>query len=416
MPEAVPTKTRFRAAGSALLALAWLVGPGARPVGAAGPSDEDCLACHEDPELERSDGRALNMARELFAESVHGQIGAACTDCHADLATAQDFPHAERLARVECGACHAEAAQAYAEGAHAAARRAGEGLAASCVDCHGTHGIFPKSDPRSSVSHFKLQQTCARCHGNPETIARAGIEIGNVSALFEDSIHGRAVQAKGLAVAPTCSDCHSHHAIRRARDEASPVFRKNVPATCGTCHEGILAPYEQSIHGMAARKGNPRAAVCSDCHSAHGIQATGPDWRVEVIRECGTCHEQSFQSYRDGFHGQVTALGFTRVATCADCHGSHDIAPTGHPRSAVHGERKLETCGRCHEGANARFVQYDPHAEPDNPERSRILYFTNSFMKLLLAGVFSFFGLHTALWLPRSWQERRKAASRRASH
>jgi hypothetical protein len=37
-------------------------------------------------------------------------------------------------------------------------------------------------------------------------------------------------------------------------------------------------------------------------------------------------------------------------------------------------------------------------------------------MKLLLAGVFSFFGLHTALWLPRSWQERRRAAARRETH
>jgi len=412
MLEAVPGQLRLHAAGGALLAVVLLAGPGAGPAAADGPANEDCLACHEDPELARSDGRPLKMAPELFAESIHGQIGAACTDCHADLANVTDFPHAERLARVECGSCHTEAAEAYAAGVHAAARRAGDGLAATCADCHGTHDIFPKSDPRSSISHFNLQKTCARCHGNPETIQKAGIAIGNVPELFKDSIHGQAVQAKGLTVAPTCNDCHSHHAIRRARDEASPVFRKNIPATCGKCHGGIVVPYQASVHGQAVQQGNPRAAVCSDCHSAHGIKATGPDWRVGVILECGTCHKQSIQSYRDGFHGQVTALGFTRVATCEDCHGAHDIAPIADPRSMVHPDRKVATCGKCHEQASASFVQYDPHAEPENRERSAILYYTSTFMKLLLGGVFAFFGLHTALWLPRSWQERRRASAR----
>jgi hypothetical protein len=417
MLEAVAGTSRLQRHARALLAVAALVAPGGWSTAVAqGPSNEDCLVCHEDPELARADGTPLRMALDLFAESPHGQIGVACTDCHADLAQASDFPHAEKLAPVSCAACHEEAGTAYAAGAHAVARRAGDGLAATCSDCHGGHAIFPKSDPRSSVSHFNLQKTCARCHGNPETIEKAHIAIGNVPALFEDSIHGQAVQSKGLSVAPTCNDCHSHHLIRRARDEASPVFRGNIPSTCGKCHAGIVAPYEQSVHGRAVRQGNPRAAVCTDCHSAHGIKATGPDWRVAVIRECGTCHKQSIQSYRDGFHGQVTALGFTLVATCEDCHGAHDIAPIADARSAVSQERRVATCGKCHDSANARFVQYDPHAEPENPERSAILYYTNTFMKLLLGGVFVFFGLHTALWLPRSWQERRKARAQHGTH
>jgi hypothetical protein len=30
------------------------------------------------------------------------------------------------------------------------------------------------------------------------------------------------------------------------------------------------------------------------------------------------------------------------------------------------------------------------------------------FMKVLLAGVFAFFGIHTALWFPRELRERRR--------
>jgi hypothetical protein len=42
------------------------------------------------------------------------------------------------------------------------------------------------------------------------------------------------------------------------------------------------------------------------------------------------------------------------------------------------------------------------------------VYFTAGFMKLLLAGVFAFFGLHTALWFPRELRalRQRRAAAR----
>ena len=55
--------------------------------------------------------------------SVHGQAGLACVDCHADLATATDFPHAEKLAPVHCATCHEAAAADYATSVHAEARR-----------------------------------------------------------------------------------------------------------------------------------------------------------------------------------------------------------------------------------------------------------------------------------------------------
>jgi nitrate/TMAO reductase-like tetraheme cytochrome c subunit len=387
----------------------------AKPKAPPAPSNDDCLTCHGDPETKRADGRPLNFAKTAFDESIHGQAGLSCVDCHADLAQVTDFPHAESLAKVRCASCHDDEGRKYAEGIHAKARRESrDSPAATCSDCHGTHDILPASNPKSRTHHLNLAATCSRCHGNAETIARGHIGIGNVAALFKDSIHGRALEKLGLNVAPNCGTCHGHHDIRRASDPQSPVNRENIPATCGACHEGIKEKYEASIHWAEHKRGNPRAAVCIDCHSAHDIkQVDVPAWRLDVIKECGTCHEQSLRTYRDGFHGKATNLGFTRVATCSDCHGPHEILAANDPRSPVAPQNRARTCGKCHTGASASFALYDPHADPEKKARGAILYYTSMFMKLLLAGVFAFFGLHTALWFPRSLRARQKL---RAEH
>ena len=147
------------------------------------------------------------------------------------------------------------------------------------------------------------------------------------------------------------------------------------------------------------KAGNALAPVCADCHTAHDIGSVDTDqWKLAIVRECGTCHEQSFRTYRDTFHGKITALGFTRVAKCADCHGSHGILPASNPASMISPQRRLATCQQCHPAANANFALYDPHADPHDHDRNPMLYYTSVFMKLLLGGVFLFFGIaHAAL-------------------
>jgi hypothetical protein len=269
------------------------------------------------------------------------------------------------------------------------------------------HDILPAKDSASRTYHFNLPRTCGACHGDPERIRSRAVPGGDIVARFHDSIHGRALAESGLKVAPQCGTCHGSHEIRANDDPQSRVHRANVAATCGSCHEGIRTRYDGSVHAARVQAGNRKAAVCSDCHSAHGIQVNAPAWKLEVIGECGTCHEESLRTYRDGFHGQATALGFTRVAACSDCHTSHEILPRSDPRSSVSPTRLVNTCGRCHPGANANFVRYDPHADAHDKERSPAVYYTASFMKLLLAGVFAFFGVHTALWFTRELRERR---------
>jgi hypothetical protein len=71
----------------------------------------------------------------------------------------------------------------------------------------------------------------------------------------------------------------------------------------------------------------------------------------------------------------------------------------------------VATCGRCHAGANASFVQYQPHANAYNRKLNPALYFVRLFMNLLLAGTLTFFVIHTILWLIRSRYDQIKKKS-----
>ena len=370
------------------------------------PTSDDCLVCHGEPDAKRANGASIAVSAKDAAASVHGQAGFSCVDCHADLAAAE-LPHAEKLAPVVCATCHDEAVAKYQASVHAEARRAANTAAATCTDCHGTHDIRSSKDPDAPTYHLNLPRTCGRCHGNPEIIRAGKIAIGNVYAQFQDSIHGRALSRAGLLVAPNCGDCHGAHDIRRRTDPDSRVFRTAVPDTCGRCHQGLQRLYQEGIHGTALKAGNPLVPECATCHSAHQIQRVESDsWKLQVIRECGTCHVESIRTYRDTFHGQVTSLGFVRVAKCADCHGAHDILPRSNPRSRVSPSRLVGTCQRCHPAATASFARYDPHADRHNRQRNPFLFLAARFMDTLLVGVFAFFSLHTALWFSRTAKPR----------
>lgn len=429
------------------------------------PRSEDCLACHADQGLQRGAPRPGRPA-SVFVDaapleaSAHARLE--CVQCHAG-ATA---PHEERLPAVQCGGCHDKARATLRGGAHGGRPAQARAPAPTCAGCHGTHAVRPVSamgpeacerchrrevmvyresvhgrstrepgseaatcrschgpahallaakDRHAPTYHLNLPRTCAECHANEQLARRHGIPIGDVYKLYMDSIHGRALTRSGLLVAANCGDCHGTHEIRAKAEPASRVFRASVPKTCGTCHAGVLAAFQESAHGRAAAKGDPKAPVCTDCHSAHQIRRVeGAPWQLEVIRECGTCHQQSLETFRDTFHGKVATLGGTRAAKCADCHGAHDIQPAVDPRSTVSPGNLAGTCGRCHAGATAAFAQFRPHADPHDRARFPELYYPYTLMTGLLVGTFGFFGVHTLLWLPRSLVERLRRRRERA--
>ncbi|OPY69089.1 MAG: cytochrome c-type protein NapC [Syntrophorhabdaceae bacterium PtaU1.Bin034] len=360
-----------------------------------------CSSCHEDAFKQYR--TSIHFGDKKKAASV------SCDACHGH----HDVQRAKTLTSSACGKCHETAYGDYKSGIHAHRSKGGAEVA-SCMSCHGGHEVFGKSDPRSSVYALNLPRTCSRCHADPELIKKYKIPAENVYNLYMDSIHGRAIARSGLLVSADCSSCHGAHAIKPRKDPTSKIYPTNISATCGTCHAGVEKTFERSIHGQKLKGGDTTAPSCASCHPPHQIQPiTAPAWELDAIKECGSCHLALLETYRHTFHGKVTNLGFTRVAKCADCHGSHDILPQSDPRSRISKQNLLGTCRSCHPKASKNFADFIVHVDYTDKSENPFLYYIWLFMTILLIGVFGFFGIHTILWLPRSWIERIKARKRR---
>lgn len=392
---------------SLTLALISLFGLAVLPaaVTAAPLTTRDCLICHNVTPTAAKKGKPvpLFVNAKLFHSSVHAALG--CTSCHSDV---KAFPHIPAPRKVDCGMCHSEQASAFAKSVHASAAAGEERLKyPACLTCHGNpHGIVPVKDPASPVYPLNLPRTCGRCHGSPALAKRYGLT--NVYQLYIDSIHGFALTKDGLLVAATCASCHGAHHILSNRNPHSRTYRNNIPATCGRCHAGIEAKYYAGVHGRALKAGNPDAPVCINCHTVHRITRVRlAAFQVRTVATCGRCHKEHLLSYRDTFHGQVTELGFVATARCWSCHGNHLILPASNPKSTIAPRNLIHTCSKCHTDVSASFVTYEPHPNPRDEKLNPTLYYSARFMNLLLLFVFAFFGLHTLLWLVRSWFARR---------
>ncbi len=361
----------------------------------------DCLACHGDKSMQDASGHSVAVDGATFKASIHGSLQ--CSDCHADI---KEYPHPEHMAPVQCSKCHTDQSTQVSESVHTRAS------SHPCTSCHGDpHTIFPKSDARSTVYPLNVPETCGSCHGNANMARQHGLP--NVYPSYMDSIHGFALSKGGLLVAANCQSCHGSHHILSRKNPQSPTYKSNIPKTCGSCHAKIDMDFENGIHGKALAAGKSNAPVCTDCHTAHAIQQpTQSEFRMQSTPICGSCHKDKFTGYRDTFHSQLGLLGgYVETARCWDCHGAHDVLPASDPNSPIAPANLVQTCGRCHAGANASFVQYQPHADSRNRKMNPALYYVRLFMNTLLISVLTFFVIHTILWLFRSRYEQIRSRS-----
>jgi len=374
----------------------------------------DCLDCHSAAlyKPQQPGEKPPPFVDTVMAvENVHAKNGVACKHCHVE---AEKIPHPPKMAAAACAPCHKQATQLYRSSIHGAARAQQITEAASCVDCHGAHDMFERTDPRSRTYSKNVETTCLRCHTNEEMAERFSFTRHNIGETYEESAHGRMIAA-GHQEAATCNNCHGSHDVLASRDPQSRVNRSNIPKTCGACHWVILDLYKRSIHGQNFAKGSPDAPVCNSCHQDHRVLKTQTDqFKLVVVSNCGNCHQELLRSYRLSYHGKITQLGGIITARCSDCHGSHEILPGNDPRSMVAEGNIVATCRLCHPGANANFAKYHPHADYLNRQQYPVVFYAWLFMILLLVGTLSFFTLHTLLWFIRSTADRWMRANHHA--
>ena len=206
---------------------------------------------------------------------------------------------------------------------------------------------------------------CATCHQEH-------------SHSYGASVHGVAL-ATGDAGAPTCRDCHRHHDVMPRSSPESPLNPLNLGKTCGGCHEQEARDVQESVHGVALAQGKRDAPTCTDCHSEHKIEQLRGASPIKISEQvCSQCHASArinakyrlpadrVKTFLGSYHGLAAQLGSTRAANCASCHGVHLILPSSDPRSSIHPDHLVATCGKCHPGATVNFAASKVHLDLDH--------------------------------------------------
>ncbi len=190
-----------------------------------------CGDCHGKEGLLTDQIVKLPQSFQQYSNSVHGKgvadgqpVGASCSDCHSvhDLKGAQNPESRINPLNVAatCGRCHPAAKLEYDQSIHGRALQAGVTDSPTCVDCHGAHLILSADDPNAPICGARqAQDTCGKCHDDPQIISKYGLQDGVVGSYME-SYHGWASRT-GCEVTASCVDCHTAHMILPAADSSS---------------------------------------------------------------------------------------------------------------------------------------------------------------------------------------------------
>jgi formate dehydrogenase gamma subunit len=270
----------------------------------AGLKNSDCLECHSDKTLTKknSAGKEISLFVDVARLSASAHKTNSCVSCHSDIT--EKHPDDNAAAKpVNCATCHERQTESYGASVHGVALKNGRADAATCQDCHDSHDIIAATSPLSPLHISRQAQTCGACHDQ---------EASDWAA----SVHGKALAA-GVRDAPTCTDCHSEHKI-------------------------------ESLTGNSEKIS---AEVCSRCHASERLN-TKYNLPADRVR-----------TFFDSYHGLASQYGSTLAANCDSCHGYHKILPSSDPNSTINKAHLVETCGKCHPGANEKFALGKIHVD-----------------------------------------------------
>ncbi len=324
----------------------------ATPVPNLSIGDETCLSCHGQPgqTYPLGDGSELDLYVDPLehASSIHGSLGYACVQCHADVG---EYPHPP----------------------------------------------FQAANQREAT--IQLNAVCQRCHFSQYELA-------------QDSVHSRALAAgnRAAAVCSDCHSAHAvQDWVDEQTGETLPAMRIVIPQTCAKCHNAIYQNYLTSVHGSAlTQENNPDVPTCIDCHGVHNIEdPTTAAFRLASPQLCAKCHTDPkrmakygistnvLNTYVADFHGTTVTIfekqspdAETNKPVCFDCHGVHDISRADDPRKGLQVKANLlATCQKCHPDAAENFpTAWLSHYIP-SPDKYPVVYYVDLFYKLFIPTV-----------------------------
>lgn len=175
----------------------------------------------------------------------------------------------------------------------------------------------------SSPSALAATTSCLACHGSSDWFDEEHLSMVapflGAHGLDEETEAPTDVHA---AVGISCHDCHGGN--------PDPELAEDLDAAMDPAWQPN--PY---VEDLSARQ---IPDLCGRCHSDLGyMRRFDPSARVDQLAE-----------YRTSNHGRRLLEGRDDVATCASCHGFHDVRAIADPASRMHPKRVAETCGSCH--------------------------------------------------------------------
>lgn len=222
--------------------------------------------------------RCHSSQYELTQDSVHAvalangnRQAAICTDCHTAHQVRQltdpDTGKLTQEARVwipqTCAKCHSAIYEKYLTTVHGSAL-VGEGNpdVPTCIDCHGVHNI---ENPTTANFRLKSPQICAKCHTDPQLMAKYGLSTEVLDTYVAD-FHGTTVtlfekqSPDADTNKPVCYDCHGIHDIKRVDDPQFGLhISENLLTRCQRCHPDATANFPTAwlSHYIPSREINP---------------------------------------------------------------------------------------------------------------------------------------------------------------
>lgn len=411
---------------SAMALATWISVSAAAGVQAA-PSTPACLECHgvegRRPAGTAPDGVSLFLGD--WERSVH--TGLECADCHAGIAS---LPHDTPTPAARCDACHEAESTAYASSTHGLRAAEGDAQAPRCAMCHDPHAVLSSTDPQSPLHRSRVAQVCTNCHADNGRVSPAPTAVPHPATSYLRGAHARAVGQGNLAAA-TCGDCHDSHAVLRAQDPSSPIFRRNIPHTCGACHAVEFEAFAASVHGQAVERGSSGSPVCNTCHGEHAVVRLGEVGATAVVASetCESCHSNpalvrrfdlpasAVTSYEDSYHGRAARGGLAQAAGCTSCHGVHRILAQSDSASSIHPANLVQTCRACHPAATESFATSYAHTpRRDATVEGRGVNIVRGVYVWLIAVVIGGMLLHNAVVAAHDIRARWRRHRLRATH
>jgi|GEM_PF-637648 len=146
----------------------------------------------------------------------------------------------------------------------------------------------------------------------------------------------------------TCLSCHlgsSKHELARCAQQWLKSAHAPVSVCCEECHGGNPTSSKAPIIGKEGFIGSPSKkqipGLCSRCHD-DPLYMRKYDIRIDEENQ-----------YKNSVHGQQLLNNNNQdVASCVDCHDSHDIRKPDDPQSKVNHQNIADTCARCHADRN----------------------------------------------------------------